>query len=73
MAKKLYGKFPPDSMTGHNTIPKNLKELPKNEWLRVVKVGKGISLYDNVYEITFVSENGQHHLVWATPSMMEPI
>ena len=74
MAKKLSAaNFPPDSMTGDNTFPKNLKELPKNEWLRVVKTRKRISPYDNSHEITFVSENGQHHLVWATPSMIKRI
>ena len=33
MVEKLPGNFPPDSMTGDNTFPKNLKEIPKNEWL----------------------------------------
>ena len=73
MVEKLPGNFPPDSMTGDNTLPKNLKEIPKNEWLRVDKTRKRPSLYDDTYEITFVSENGQHHLVWATPSMMKRI
>ena len=43
MDEKLPTNFPPDSMTGDNVFPKNLKELLKNEWLRVVKIRKRIS------------------------------
>ena len=60
-------------MTGDNVYPKNLKELPKNVWLRVVKTRKRLSTYDDSYEITFVSENDQYHLVWATPTMMKRV
>ena len=71
MDEKLFPNFPPDSMMGDNAFPKNLKTLLKNEWLRVVKRRKRISPYDNSHAITFVLENGQHHLVWAAPSMIE--
>ena len=60
-------------MTGDNVYPKNLKELPKNVWLRVVKTRKRLSTYDDSHEITFVLENDQYHLVWATPTMIKRI
>ena len=48
MAEKLSGNFPTYSMTGDSTFLKDLKELPKNKWLRVVKMHKRLSSYNNL-------------------------
>ena len=72
MDEKLPENNPPDSITGE-VFPKNLKELPKNEWSKVIKIHKRTSPCANSYEITFLSKNGNLHLVWGIPSMIERI